>query len=744
MGAPTDDQIHAFIACEVNLSKAASAKKKTLDYALSEVQEMDISGNFHSTGSSKAASTQTENYIYVRGQTWRQQGFSDKNSVSNKWVLQDNEESHSRPHHGQEFVDAGTSVAELEFNEISKCQSNQQPESDYDQSLRDRRANLPASQPSATMTQSPSNTEVSACWPKPKPQDWEEDDTSPGMNESHGDSDGSCETEDSCDYSSGTEDPKAAFTPLSKRFLKEAANSFENKNGDEVPKVQKAHKSSCFQRLKELIIAKQSSENQMHGQHSSNETSIITIDSDSEDEYVASSEMVATSGLDSAGDPEGAEQRRPNHLLTEVIVIDSDTEDDGDQSIEKSTTERASSSVGEDSVVLVTPDQHDQWEKEASADILQSGSQGQDTPEDIPKDLEEGKGPCYESLHGAQLTARTDVCDKVENKIVCSDAFERTKNVTSHSNGGENSRQSAPSSSKNGENQELDLPSKKLKTSFGNSVKTPLEIPPPADYLTTGSKKKTDASEKSQLWLSQKKKKGEDLSKLKLGTPLKPSVDKNVEQLRAQSKPLSPTTKRDLSISTSRSILSSTKNCSPPAEGSSRSREPTSANCNRKKPKRVTFAPEPHSPFKRLARSRSAPSTSETSATSVFSHQVISPDGFSPCAATKSSPRMKVLEDWTKTHYPIRLERKYHQGVEQNQETTKRTVERINHTSNTDSDGPVRPEVAQHCEVPRQRRRSQDSNTSLMKRCKNEAMEWSKAIHRQPAQRKSGFFQSFI
>lgn len=99
---------------------------------------------------------------------------------------------------------------------------------------------------------------------------------------------------------------------------------------------------------------------------------------------------------------------------------------------------------------------------------------------------------------------------------------------------------------------------------------------------------------------------------------------------------------------------------------------------------------------------------------------------------------MKVWGDWMKTHYPTRIGRKQYHEVEQNVETTDRTMETTNHTSNTDTDGPVRSELAQHSEAPRQRRRSQDSNTNLMKRCKNEAMMWSNAIRQRPTQTKSG------
>lgn len=734
MGASTDAEISALIAQQVEFYKAASAKKSTSNYAHSEVQETYISGNSHLTGSNKPPSTQSENPKYVQCQTQRRV-FLDKNPVSKKWVSQDDEESHHRPHHGQDFVEAGKSVAEFKCNEISKCQSNQLDQADSDQSLRDHQANIPTIQPEATVTQSTNDDEVAACWPKLKQKDVEEDHPSPGMDESRCYSDVSCETEDSCDYSSGTEDNKTAFTLSSKSILQEAANSFENENEDKVAQAQMDRHSSFKQRLRELMNA-------------AKPQTIITIDSDSEDEYVASLKMV-TSGLDSAGIPKGVKNRRQKHPSAEVIVIDSDTEDDGDQSTETSTAKRASPSVGEDAVSLVLPSQQGQRELETAkntiptADLLLSGSQRQ---EDTPKDTEEGEGPFYDSVHGAQPTEPKDVCDKVENKIGCSEAFERTKDFTSRSNSSDDCRQSAPSSLKNGENKEIDLQSKKLKISFGNSATTlPLEIPPPADLSTTGSKK-TDASEKSQLWLSQKKK-GEHLSKLKLGNPPKPSLDKNVEQRGLQSKHLSPTTNRDLPSSTCRSILSSRKNCeagqsSPSAEGSSRSEGPTSTNGSRKKLKRVTFAPRPNSPFKRLARSTSAPSTSETPATSALGHQVISPKGFSPCAATKSSSRMKVLKDWADAHYPTRIERKYHQGVEQNVEAANGETESINHTSNTDSDAPVRPELGQPSGAPRQRRRSQDYNTSLMKKSRNEAVEWTKATHRQSALTKSESFKS--
>lgn len=749
MGASNRDPILDYIEQKVELYKAVLAKKanSTSDFALSEVQETDSSGSLHLTGSNKRSSTQTEKDNHVRSQTQRERVFSEKDPVPKKWVSRDNEESHPTPHHGQDFVEAGKGVAELlRCDEISECQSNQLQQTDRDQSLRDCRANLPASQSEATVFQSPNDFEVAACWPRLQLEDTEDDGISPGMKESYANSEGSCETEDSCDYSSG-EDCKAVFRPLRKRLLQEATNPFENKNEDEVAKVQKAHNSFSFQRLKELMVPKKLSENQRNGKQISNETSIITIESFSEDEHVASSKMTTSSGLDNCGDPGHVEPKRQNHLLMDVIVIDSDTEDDSDQSIEKSTGERSLPSVGEDNATLAITNRHDQMENKTaknmltSAGLQQSSSQCQNTPEDTLKDKLEGA--CFDLLHGTELMESKDVCDKVENKIICSVTLEKAKDSTS-SDSCYDSRRPTPSSTKNGD-QNLEMNSQsKLKISFENSAKT---LPhgtasaQPADFSTTG-RKKTDASEKSQLWFCRNKK-GENLSKLKLGQPPKPSVHQNVEQQGTQSRHLSPTVKGDLSISTFSSISSSRGNfeagqSSPSAEGSSPVEEPTTTNCNRKILKRVTFAPELHSPFKRLARSTSAPSTSETSATPASCHQVISTKGFSPCTATKSSPRMKVWGDWMKTHYPTRIGRKQYHEVEQNVDTTDRTMETTNHTSNTDTDGPVRSELAQHSEAPRQRRRSQDSNTSLMKRCKNEAMMWSNAIRQRPTQTKSG------
>lgn len=724
MGASTHDQILEFIEQKVEFYKAVLAKKanSTSDFALSEVQETDNSGSLHLTGSNKRPSTQKEKDKYVQSQTQRERVFSDKDPVPKKWVSRDNEESHPRPHHGQDFVEAGKGVAELlRCDEISECQSNQLQQMDCDQSLRDCRANLPASQREATVFQSPNDFEVAPCWPRLQPEDTEDDGISPGMKESYANSEGSCETEDSCDYSSG-EECKAVSRPLRKGLLQEATNPFENKNEDEVAKVQKAHNSFLFQRLKEIIVTKMLSENQRNGKQISNETSIITIESDSEDEHVTTS-----SGLDN------------------FIVINSDTEDDSDQSTEKSTGEKSLPSVAEDNATLAITNQHDQMENKtaknmlSSAGLQQTSSQCQNTPEDTLKDKPEG--PCFDLLHGTELMESKDVCDKVENKMICSVTLERTKDSTSPDSCSD-SRQSTPSSTKNRDQSREINSQSKLKILFKNSAKTlPHETASAqsADFLTTGWKK-TDASEKSQLRFCRNKK-GENLSKLNLDNPPKPSVHQNVEQQGTQSRHLSPTVGGDLSISTFSSISSSRGNfeagqSSHSAESSSQLEEPTTTNCNRKKLKRVTFAPELHSPFKRLARSTSAPSTSETSATPASCHQVISTKGFSPCTATKSSPRMKVREDWMKTHYPIRIGRKHYHGVEQNVETTDRTMETTNHTSNTDSDGPVRSELAQHSEAPRQRRRSQDSNTSLMKRCKNEAMMWCKAINRQPTQTK--------
>lgn len=732
MGASNKDPILVFIKQKLKFYHAALPEKANSNSVscTSEMAKSENSGSLLLTGSNKCPSTRTEKDECLGSPIQREWVFLDEHPVPKKWVSQDNEESHPRPHHGQDFVETGKGVAELlRCVETSECQSDQL-QTDCDQSQRDCRANLPVSQRDATVFQSPNDFEVAACWPRLQPIDTEDDGISPGMKESYANSESCCETEDSCDYSSG-DDCLAVFQPMEKRLLQEDTNPFEKKNEDDATQVQKAHSSFHFQRLKELIVPKKLSESRSKKKQISKETFIITVDSDSEDEHVASSKMTKSSGLDNGGDPGRVEQKRQNHLLMDVIVIDSDTEDDSDQSIEKSTRESYLPSVSKDKTTLAISKQRDQMENRTSAGLQQSRSECQNTPEDTLKDKPEGA--CFDLLHGAQLTESKDVSDKVEKRIICSVILERTKNGPS-SDSGYDSRQSTASSTKNKDQTRKTLPHETASAQ-------------PADFSTTGWKK-TDVSENSPLRFFRNKK-GEHLPKLKLGSPPKSRVQRNVEQQGTQSRHLSPTVGADLSISTRSSVPRSGGNSegqsSLSADGSSKLEEPTTAtNCNRKKLKRVTFAPELHSPLKRLARSFSAPSTSETSATPESSHHVISTKSLSPYPARKSSPRMKVREDWMKTHYPIRIGRKHYHGVEQTMETTNSTMETPNHASNADSDGPVRLALLQHSEAPRQRRRSQDSNTRLMKRCKNEAIVWSKAINRQPTQTKSKQILHFV
>lgn len=743
MGASTDDQILEMIAHDLGFYKAASAKKTnfTLDFTPSEAQETN--NNFDPTGISKLPSIQIENK-YFQGLT-RRERLLDKNNVSMEWALQDNEESYPRPHNGQDFVEASKSVADFECSEISKCQSDQLQPAHCDQRLSHCRDNLPAFQSEATNSQT-SNVEVLACWPEVRSMNLEGDITPPGMDESHAFSDGNFDTEDSCDYSSGTEDHKAV-KPLSKSFSQEVANPIKKKNEDKVAKVKKGPNSFLFPRLRALMIAKERSKKQTNDKQTPNESSIITIDSDSEDEFVLSSKTASSSGLDCNGETKVVKQKRQSDLLADIIVIDSDTDGNDDQSIEKTATpERLSCSVDEGNVILGIPDQHSQKENETEknllipADLLQSTANCQNQPEDIPEDKLER---AFNDLsHGTHLTESQEDYDKLENTFKPLQGHESTKSVKSRCNSGDDSRQSTQNSSKHKEDQEMSLHSQKPKPlTKGLATTLPHVSSQPTDVWRTGLKK-TDTNQKSQLCTSQKTK-GGHLSKFKLGQPPKQSINQNVGQQGTHSKPLSPSAKRDLSTSTSKPILNRRRTCeagqsSSSTEGFLHSEEPTSTDCNRKKLKRVTFAPATQSPLKRLARSRSEPSASDTSANFAPCQQVFSPKGFSPCVAMKSSPRMKVLEDWTKTHHPIRIGRKYYHGTEQKMETATRTPETTNHTSDMDSDGPVGPEPLQQSEVPKQRRRSQDSNTSLMKRCKNEAMVWSKAIHRRPAQTKSG------
>lgn len=714
MGASTDDQILQFIAHKVAFYKTvfAGGATSTSDLALGPVREPGAGRSLHFTGPDIGSSTQTGAGRHVRSRIQRDPVRSDRAFVPTRPVLRDDEESDGRTRCGPDLVLAGQSAAErVQCSGAPEHGSDQRRRAGRDQSLTDYWADLAASQEETTEFQSDREFAAAAHLPRP-PCEGSEGPASPCVDGGGAVSDGSCETEDSCDYSSGTGDRRASLGRPRERLSQEVADPFENQNEEFASQAPKVQSRSCFQKLKELMVAKKLSDRQRNGKQPSSETSIITIESDSEDDGVAGPEAaIPSSGWGGGGgDPPRVEHQSRSHLSGDVIVIDSDTEDGGDQDLEKMVGGGPLSSVAEDNTSVPTahqqgPRETGAAEPELDAEPLRCRSASPTVPEEALEGQQEGT--CVDWLLETQTTGSEDVCGQVGNGPVRSVTFDRTQNPTSTPDGSDDSGSSTPSPARSrGPNPETHLQPKKPQRE--NPAKPPSE--PRVGFPTRGGRKPS-ASQRDPPGFCRNKT-GEPLSQLRLGPPLNPGVERH----RAQSSRLSPTSAGDRPSSTSRSVLNrggslEGRKRSPPAGAAGRT--PSEARGTRGK--RVTFSLEPPSPLRRLARSTSAPSTCRTSATLD-----------QPVASTRTAPRMKVLQDWSRTHYSNRMERKYVQNLE----AASRAAEAAKRPSNTDAPGPVGPEPAHHSEAPRQRRRSQDSSTRLMKRCKTEAAVLSNTIHR--------------
>lgn len=609
-------------------------------------------------------------------------------------------------------------------------------QTDWDGSVRDSKTNLPASQPSSQLkefetveswlkamgVQSLNDFEGAPSWPTPEHEDSE--DAPQGMSDSHM-SDSSSKTEDSCDYSSGSECNymTASRQALEKRPTQEHpdADACASENGndedEEVANVQKGQADSSSGSLNDLMAAKKHSEHQTNGQQILND--IITIESDSEDESDENDE-----GLKNAA----------SHSSTDIIVIeDSDTEEESDQSYQKPNRKRSFSSVSVkgDSYRLPSPETVQREDGTAqtsftSADLPRP--QHQLNPQNAPD----------ETLHGASSDSSPGSSkggpDHVQHEI--SRPQKNTKGILS-SSPSDNGDDSGVGSKKSTRKEEIE--SKKRRVSFENSAKIQKAV-----KFSAGDEKNTGASEKNKLGLNEKERHWSQPKLANNGSRLsKPSIRGNVQQQNMRSRPLSsPGKDVHLSASVGRSASNSrvsfgAERGSFRARGSSQSGEATAA-ANLNKSTHGTFSRQPSTsskpPFSHSFSSLSAlghPPPSKKGSSSSSSSSLSS-------SATLINPsKMKVMKDWQHAHYPIRTERKYNRKGGKDLGT-------MNHTPNSDSGGAFKSLPDQRDKAPRQRHRSFDSKTLLVKRSMSEAVEWSKAIHRKSQQTQSVFFKCLL
>lgn len=645
----------------------------------------------------------------------------------------------------------------------------QQNQTDWDRSVRDCKTNFPASHPSSQLKeyetveswleamggQSLNNFEDKPSWPTPEHEDSE--DVPQGMSDSHIMSDSSCETEDSCDYSSGSECNymTASRQALEKRPTQEPpeAGDCASENGndeDEVANVQKSQGNSSSESLNDLMAAKKHSEDQRNGQQIFND--IITIKSDSEDESdendeglknAASPEM-SVSSLGNLGEPECVQQKTPNHSTDIIVIEDSDTEEESDQSYQKSNRKRLFSSVSVkgDSYPLLSPETIQREDGTAqtsftSADLPRS--QHQLTLQNAAEEMLHGacSDSSHEKITGTQLMESKGGPNHVQHKI--SRPRKNTKGIlsSSPSDNGDNSTVVSKKSTRNEETE-----SKKRRVSFANSAKLQ-EAATHAAKFSAGDKKNTGASEKNKLGLSGNIKE-RHWSKPKLANDgsrfSKPSIHGNVQQQGMRSRPLSsPGKEVHLSTTVGRSASNSREKFGAErgsfhARGLCQSGEATAA-ANLNGPTHGPFPRQPSSSFR-------PPFHHSFSSPSKLGHLLPSQKGSSSSsssssATVKNPSKMKVLKDWQSTHHPIRTERKYNRKGGKDLET-------INHTPNSDSGGAFKSLPDQRDKTPRQRHRSHDSKTLLLKRSRNEAVEWSKAINRNSQQTQSVFFKCLL
>lgn len=597
---------------------------------------------------------------------------------------------------GLQFEEENEDGPEMFVQDNCGGQLNQ---TDWDRSVRDCKTNLPASQSSSQLkvyetveswlkangVQSLNDFEGAPSWPTPEPEDSE--DVPQGMSDSHIMSDSSCETEDSCDYSSGSEC----------NFMTASRQALEKRPSQEPPDA-----GDC---------ASENGNNE-DGQQILND--IITIESEDEsdenDEGLkkAASPEMSVSSLDNPVDPECVQQETSNHSSPDIIVIeDSDTEEESNQSYQKSNRKRSFSSVSVkgDGYPLLSPETVQGEDGTAQTSFTfadRPRSQRQLNLQNAPE--ETLHGACSDSSHekitGTQLMESKGGPDHVQLKI--SRPRKNIKGILS----------SSVVSKKSARNE--DIESKKRRVSFENSAKLQ-----EATTHAAGDKKNSGVSEKNKFELSRNEKK-RHWSKPKLANDgrhlSKPSIHGNVG-MSMHSRPLSsPAKEVQQSASVGRSASNSRENFgaehgSFDARGLCQSKEATAAtNLNR----------QPSSSFK-----------------PPFNHSFSSPSRLllssSATLPGKIPSKMKVMKVWQNTNYPIRTERKYNRKGGKDFGT-------INHTPNSDLGGAFKSLPDQRNKTPRQRHRSHDSKTILLKRSKSEAVEWSKAINRNPQQTQSVFW----
>ncbi|XP_044041830.1 uncharacterized protein LOC122871160 isoform X5 [Siniperca chuatsi] len=577
----------------------------------------------------------------------------------------------------------------------------------------------------------------------------------------------SCETEDSCDYSSGSEHN---YLTVSRQLLKkrsaplppETNDSMSEKEGEdnEITNVQKSQtrsldKLGCMQKLRQLIEAKAAS-NQVQPK--------------TEGQKIAKNDY--------------------------IIILDSDTEDEGDQNYKKKTNrKRLFSSCSEDSGDAPcsqqkrhSPEAADSEYETAKAKLQETRLSSADSSlpqhqsklhhtefkegmQDAGSDLSHGtekSGQLIETKAGSTHVRKKTNRQTTSKRIVVHDSDKvfkenfskkkaKTKNIHSRSEDSGDSlfaTQNKPTETMdhlcgtaNEKPEKNTLSSKGLpekQPQSADSTSNPDPVIPrlvvqkssqPKDYLTllkdsrvhrqeqdetwapttsAATRKQTDSPEMHRRHLHRNKK-GRFVSKPKLANDkhhaTKNKVQANVTKPRLVSRPSQegPSTSTS-SLSSTSGKLSEARQSLASSRGLSQSGEPF-ASSSLPKSKQSTSIPRLHLSSSELQRSHSY------SSPSTLDHPYTPTIGPSYSATMQSSARKQVTNDWQQSFFPIRRDRKT--SLEEDLRTT-------NHNSWREG----RPGPSHYDRATRQRHNSHESATRLMKKTKSDAIQWTKAISR--------------
>ncbi|KAM7366807.1 hypothetical protein PAMP_014751 [Pampus punctatissimus] len=236
---------------------------------------------------------------------------------------------------------------------------------------------------------------------------------------------------------------------------------------------------------------------------------------------------------------------------------------------------------------------------------------------------------------------------------------------------------------------------------------------------STATRKKSVSCDTSRSDLCRNKK-GQFMSKTKLGNERQHETKNRSQQTDVMKHKL---VSRQLSFpsqecpSTSTSSLSSTHGQLCEGRSSSASSRVLSqfgAISAPSAPRKSKSPPIPrHLSSSKLRQSHSYDNTSTSDHTCI-------PKGLSSSANTQLSARKQVIKDWHNSYFPTRRDRKPSLCMEEDLRSTNNNFQRE-----------ARPGPSHYDRAPRQRHKSQDPPTALMKKSMCEAKQWTNHIHRE-------------